>query len=126
MFRAAIWLVAFSLGCMCVVARAEIGMLQAEQLQCEHLVDPVGVDVAKPRLGWVVTSVARNQKQTAYQVLVATRAEQFAQGRGDLWDSGKVESDQTIDITYAGKPLNVGSGRYEFIITHPHIVQAPE
>ncbi|MFZ5830472.1 MAG: family 78 glycoside hydrolase catalytic domain, partial [Planctomycetota bacterium] len=54
---------------------------------------------------WIVVSDERGQKQTAWQVLVASSAELLAQDRGDLWDSGKVETDETVNIAYAGRDL---------------------
>ncbi len=74
-------------------------------LTCEYLVDPLGIDVVKPRLAWELRSVQRGQRQTAYQVLVASSAETLAADRGDLWDSGKVETDQQLHIEYQGAPL---------------------
>ena len=47
----------------------------------------------------------RGLKQTAYQIRVASTPENMAQNRGDLWDSGKVKSDQQTQVSYAGKPL---------------------
>ena len=47
----------------------------------------------------------RGAKQTAYQVLVASTPEKLAADQGDLWDSGRVASDQSTQIVYAGKPL---------------------
>jgi homoserine kinase len=47
--------------------------------------------------------------QTAYQVLAASAAERLAAGEGDLWDTGKVESDRSIQVEYAGKPLGSGA-----------------
>lgn len=79
--------------------------LEPARLRCEHLMDPQGVDVATPRLGWIVTSAAHDQKQAAYHVIVASSADKLTQNQGDLWDSGKIASDQTIDVKYAGKPL---------------------
>ena len=76
-----------------------------EGLRCEYLKDPLGINVTKPRLSWVLQSEERGQKQTAYQVLVASTAETLAKDQGDLWDSGRVESDQTIHVEYAGKPF---------------------
>jgi len=73
--------------------------------RCEYLKDPLGIDVAKPRLSWVMDGGERGQKQAAYQVLVASTPEQLAKDQGDLWDSGKVDSDQSIQVEYAGKPL---------------------
>ncbi len=81
-----------------------------ENLRCEYRHNPLGIDVVKPRLGWVIQERnqkprSRNQSQTAYQVLVATTPELLAKDQGDLWDSGKVMSDQSIQVEYAGKPL---------------------
>jgi len=100
-------------------------------LTCEYRESPLGIDAPKPRLAWkiedrgqsagraransekpgeVLTGMAegnteiRGQKQTAYQVLVASTPELLAKDQGDLWDSGKVKSDQSIQVEYAGKP----------------------
>ena len=74
-------------------------------LRCEYAADPLGVDVPQPRLYWRLDSDERGQKQTAYRILVASSAGQLAKDTGDLWDSGKVASDQTLHIPYAGKAL---------------------
>ena len=81
-----------------------------QNLRCECLTDPLGIDVEQPRLSWVMQdggtrSEARGQKQTAFQMLVASSQELLAKDKGDLWDSGKVVSDQSIQVEYAGKPL---------------------
>jgi alpha-L-rhamnosidase len=74
-------------------------------LRCEYHVNPFGIDVAKPRLSWLLDSGQRAQKQTAFQVLVATDPESLRQDKGDLWDSGKVASEDSTAIVYEGKPL---------------------
>jgi len=74
-------------------------------LACEFLSDPLGIDVAQPRLSWRIESSARGARQTAYQVLVASTPQALGEGRGDLWDSGKTASDATAHVAYAGKPL---------------------
>ena len=79
--------------------------IDASRLRCEYRVNPRGIDVLSPRLSWVVESNERGQRQTGYQVLVATSSEKLAAGEGDLWDTGRVENDQTIQVAYAGKPL---------------------
>ena len=86
------------------VVRAESPM-QPERLQCEYRANPQGIDVQRPRLSWIVASTARGDRQTAYRVLVATNEDGLKADRGDLWDSGKVASDETTCIEYAGKPL---------------------
>ncbi|HEV2693325.1 MAG TPA: family 78 glycoside hydrolase catalytic domain [Verrucomicrobiae bacterium] len=79
--------------------------ITAKYLRCEYLVNPPGVDVASPRLGWLVDSDRRGEKQTAYQILVASSAKALNDDHGDLWDSGKVASDETSQIVYGGAPL---------------------
>ncbi len=74
-------------------------------LRCEYAVNPLGVDVASPRLFWTLKSSERGQRQTAYEILVAGSEKELAAGKGDLWDSGKVDSDETIQIPYGGKEL---------------------
>ncbi|MHC4123778.1 MAG: glycoside hydrolase family 78 protein [Planctomycetota bacterium] len=76
-----------------------------EKLRCEYLVNPLGIDVTKPRLSWVLQSGKKGQKQTAYQILVAGSKERLQESKTDLWDSGKINSDQSIHIEYDGKPL---------------------
>ncbi len=80
--------------------------LKAVQLRCEYLVDPVGIDAARPRLSWVLESGARGQRQTAYEVRVASSAETLAQGGNDLWAPGKVVSSEQNQIEYGGAPLS--------------------
>lgn len=79
--------------------------LRVADPKCEFTVEPFGVDVAKPRLSWRVASPETGQRQTAWQVLVASSPEILAQDRGDLWDSGRVVSDQTAHVRYAGAAL---------------------
>ncbi len=74
-------------------------------LRCEYLADPLGIDAGSPRLSWILASDQRGEQQTAYQVLVASSAELLDADTGDLWDSGKVVSDESSQIAYAGKAL---------------------
>ncbi|MBW8016902.1 MAG: Bacterial alpha-L-rhamnosidase [Planctomycetes bacterium] len=80
-------------------------LLSPAGLRCEYLVNPLGVDVDKPRLSWICKSSHRGQKQTAYHVLVASSREKLAKNVGDLWDTGKVQSDRSIHVAYDGKEL---------------------
>ena len=85
-------------------AAADAGMV-VERLRCEYLVDPLGIDARAPRLSWIVTSDERGQRQTACQILVASSRELLDAGTGDLWDTGKLASDETVLVPYGGKPL---------------------
>jgi alpha-L-rhamnosidase len=76
-----------------------------DQLRCEDLDQPQGLDSPAPRLSWMEHSNRQHEFQTAYQILVASSPARLATGQADLWDSGKVASDQSIQVNYAGKPL---------------------
>jgi alpha-L-rhamnosidase len=92
---------ACALGSTC----AAEGPAAPANLRCEYLRDPLGIDVRQPRLAWVLEHSERAQKQSAYQVLVATRPELLEQDKGDQWDSGKVESADSTQVVFNGKPL---------------------
>ena len=74
-------------------------------LRCEHLVEPLGLDEAKPCLGWAMESETRGARQTAYRILVASKKSLLDDDKGDLWDSGKVESDESAHVAYGGPAL---------------------
>jgi alpha-L-rhamnosidase len=79
-----------------------------EGLRCEYRENPLAIDVARPRLSWIIASGRRGEIQGAYQVLVASSPERLARDQGDCWDSGKVESHQSAQVEYGGKPLSAG------------------
>ena len=84
-------------------------------LRTEWLVNPLGLDAEKPRLSWRVEesdAAVRGQRQTKYHVLVSTNPMWLMKGTGEIWDSGVVESDQTLNIEYAGNPLESGKAYY--------------
>ncbi|MGE5609287.1 MAG: family 78 glycoside hydrolase catalytic domain [Bacillota bacterium] len=94
------------------LAYAGQSALTPTALRCEYLTNPVGIDVQQPRLTWVLDSAERGARQTAYQIRVASSEAALKAGKADLWDSGKVKSDETIQIAYGGKPLAAGQRAY--------------
>lgn len=74
-------------------------------LRTEMLLDPKGIDTKTPRLSWEISAKQRGLEQVAYQVLVASTPDKLNQDQGDLWNSGKIASDQSIHVSYAGTPL---------------------
>jgi hypothetical protein len=89
---------------------APLAALQATELtnlRCEYRENPLGIDVEKPRLSWKLETgnlkPERGIRQTAYQILVASSEALLKKDKGDLWDSGKVASDQTVLVQYIGK-----------------------
>ena len=79
--------------------------IAVDGLTCNHARNPLGVDSPRPRLSWKLHSGARGQRQTAYRIVAASSIECLNQGRYDLWDTGKVESSDSVFIEYAGRPL---------------------
>ncbi|HWB54111.1 MAG TPA: glycoside hydrolase family 78 protein [Tepidisphaeraceae bacterium] len=77
-------------------------------LQCQWLTNPLGIDTPKPALSWQMNSSVRGAHQTAYRILVGSSSSALEQDDGDVWDSGKIESDKSVEISYAGRPLVSG------------------
>jgi len=96
-------LTSLTLAALLLAPLAALHAAEVANLRCEYRENPLGIDAVKPRLSWVIE--VRGQRQTAYQVLVASTPELLAKDKGDLWDSGKVESDRSIQVEYKGKQL---------------------
>lgn len=79
--------------------------LSVNELRTEYAHNPLGLDVERPRLSWVLTSTERGQRQTAYRILVASSPARLAANEGDVWDSGRVTSADSINVPYAGPDL---------------------
>ncbi|MEK6479720.1 family 78 glycoside hydrolase catalytic domain [Catalinimonas sp. 4WD22] len=79
--------------------------LRLEDLTCEYLENPLGIDTKNPRLSWKISASHESAQQSAYHILVASSAETLAKDEGDLWDSGKITSSASIHIPFAGQAL---------------------
>ncbi|MER7563764.1 family 78 glycoside hydrolase catalytic domain [Streptomyces sp. NPDC097941] len=86
-----------------------------EGLTVEHRTDPLGVDAARPRFGWRTASRVRGRRQTAYRILVASTPDRLAEGRADVWDSGRTDSADSVAVRYAGPGLHA-STRYHWTV----------
>lgn len=98
------WIIGCAIGL--AAAMTSEAALTVYDLKCEYYANPLGVDVAQPRLFWKLASSGRGARQTAYQILVASSPKLLAQAQGDLWDSGRVTSDETLHIRYGGAALS--------------------
>jgi len=87
-------------------------MIYASGLSCEGLSNPLGIDVAQPRFSWILNSSERGQLQSAYQILVASSQENLDANKADKWNSGKVISEQSINVVYKGDALKSGKTYY--------------
>ncbi len=92
-------------------ATAAENAIRPTDLRCEYRQNPLGIDSLQPRLSWKVESripSGRGWVESAYQILVASREDLLGHDQGDLWDTGKMSSDQSIQLPYGGKPLSSG------------------
>src|SRR5947208_857858 len=96
-----------AIGLLALSSSAMAALIPTE-FRCENLVMPRGIQNPTPRLSWALRSDARGDKQTAYQIRVASTLSGARKTQADLWDSGKVASGETLHIPYAGKPLKSG------------------
>ena len=97
----------FGILVLCLVLTTSFSLKKDEvyNLTCEYNNNPIGIDVQKPRLGWQLKSDGQNVMQTAYEIRVALSKNDVLKGTNLIWSSGKVESDQSLDIIYEGSAL---------------------
>src|SRR2546430_17302263 len=86
-------------------SKAPLAPAAPASLKCEYSVNPRGIDTVAPRLFWRMETTERAARQAAFQILAASTPELLSADQGDLWDSGKVTSDMSTWVTYAGKKL---------------------
>lgn len=89
--------------------RTDFSYLFIDNLKCEYLESPLGIDALSPRLSWQIKNDGvRGEKQTAYRIMVASSIEKLSKDDADFWDSGMVQTDQSRHIEYKGEPLRSG------------------
>lgn len=81
-------------------------------LRCEHSERPLAVETQHPRFSWKINAQTRGFSQTAWQILVADSPEKLLQNNGNLWDSGKRQSEQSVLVPYGGNALEAGKNYY--------------
>ena len=82
-----------------------LGIQRPTYLRCEYAINPIGVEVFHPRLSWILNHTERGRIQSAYRILVSSISENLDNEAGDVWDSGKVESDKSVNVECGGKSL---------------------
>jgi alpha-L-rhamnosidase len=86
--------------------------LKIDALKTEYHTNPEGIDVMNPRFGWILKGEGRNRLQSAYQIMVSLSPNEFDSTQNIVWDSGKIASNQTSQIAYAGKALQSNTSYY--------------
>ncbi len=93
-------------------AAAAAGSGVPVSLRTDDLVTPLGVDDPTPHFAWQLHDGRSGACQTAYQLQVATRRELLASGKADVWDSGRIASDQSVGVSYQGAALKPSTRYY--------------
>ncbi|MEM1137419.1 MAG: glycoside hydrolase family 78 protein [Bacteroidota bacterium] len=88
-----------------LAAQSISAQIAVKNLQVEHRRKPIGLDVKQPRFSWQLTSEKRNTMQSAYEIRVAKKEADLKRGKNLTWSSGKVNSDQSVYVKYAGAEL---------------------
>lgn len=104
--KLALWLV--NLACLLVTVRLQAGTTSPVRIydrSCEHFQTPIGIGKPQPRLSWKLRSDRHGEIQTAYQIRAASSRARLDARQPDLWDSGKVASDQSVLVGWHGAPL---------------------
>jgi alpha-L-rhamnosidase len=92
----------------CPLYAENLSPVKVASLTCEHQMNPIGIGARSPRLSWKLVSDRTGEVQTAYQITAASSTPVDI-AKPDMWDSGKIASDQSVLIPWAGKPLASGS-----------------
>ena len=117
------WISLFAALCLCLNVLSPLAGAVGEgvdfvltNLQTEYRTDPIGLDVASPRLSWQMQSEERGVKQESYRITAATSVQKLENGVYDAWDSGTVKSDCSTGIAYGGQALQAKT-RYFWRVT---------
>lgn len=78
----------------------------------EYMLNPIGLDVLKPRLFWQLKAASQGVVQSAYHIMVASTREKLESDQADMWDSGKVSSNASTHVPYEGQPLQSEGAYY--------------
>ena len=90
---------------ICSISCSESPKLNSpKNLSSEYLVNPIGIDKVHPRLRWQMDDERNAAYQKAYRIIVGTDSGSVAMGKGNLWDTQKVNSDVML-VNYKGKEL---------------------
>lgn len=101
------------------------GSLQAKKIEiidirCENQEYPMGVQTLKPTFSWKLLGDTRNLTQVGYRILVSDNEDLLKKDIGNIWDSGRCNSEISINILFGGKSccrLHVIIGKYKYGIT---------
>ncbi|SEN57057.1 alpha-L-rhamnosidase [Chitinophaga rupis] len=86
------------IGAISLFSYTGYSQVKVQELRCENLNNPVGLDVLQPRFSWQLATTQRNVLQTAYELKIS-------KNNTVVWNSGKVNSDSSVHVAYKGQAL---------------------
>ncbi|WP_215223279.1 family 78 glycoside hydrolase catalytic domain [Echinicola shivajiensis] len=90
----------------------EARQVSVEELNCDYLVNPIGLDNPTPSFSWILTSNERAVYQESYRVIVDEQLQNVKSKSGKVWDSGQVLSERSVNIDYGGGEFNSNATYY--------------
>ncbi|MDR3246852.1 MAG: alpha-L-rhamnosidase N-terminal domain-containing protein, partial [Prevotellaceae bacterium] len=112
--------IGMSIMILCTMSGCGLEQPNVYDLRCEHLIDPLGIDVEMPRFSWKLSNPdnIRGRGQTAYHILVASSPDKLNTGETDVWDSEIVASDRSHLVPYNGTKLQSGADYYWKVLVY--------
>lgn len=83
----------------------EKAQLKFSEIKCQSKINPIGVDSKNPCFSWIVENTENSKQQTSYQIIVDDNKHRINHNKGTLWNSGKINSNQSNAVIYKGDPL---------------------
>src|SRR6188768_2382146 len=100
------------LRCLLFLFEPVEAQVQVSELRVEFLKNPLGIDVKSPQLSWQLKSKERNILQVAYEIRMNKDMPALLNNSQLVWQTGKVTSNQSLHIIYAGDQLQPGQKYY--------------
>jgi alpha-L-rhamnosidase len=110
-------MLSFGLFLITVMAAGQVVHADPVRLRTNALENPLGIDTLHPTFSWQGDTKTPNWMQSAYEVLVATDAKNLLPGKADAWDSGRINSSESVNITYSGTEIKSQQRYFWKVIT---------
>ncbi len=96
---------------------AQVAQADPIHLRTNAIENPLGIDTPHPTFSWQSNAKTPNWMQSAFEILVATDAKNLLPGKADAWDSGRINSSESVDISYAGAAMTSQQRYFWNVIT---------
>jgi len=94
------------------ISTCSFAQVKVQRLLTENQADPINIDALVPRFSWQLDGAGKqNVMQTAYEIKAITYT-YLKKDKHEVWNSGKVMSDQSVYVPYKGEALVSGQKYY--------------